>query len=96
MTLLLIICDASLEERVLEKLRDMSVPGYTRIPDLTGMGRTGRREGDPIWPGTNTMLVVAIPEGLVTAVRDMLSALKREYSHAPAFRVFALGATEII
>ncbi|HET6386954.1 MAG TPA: hypothetical protein VFJ58_26500 [Armatimonadota bacterium] len=96
MNLLLIIFDASLEERVLDSLRRIGVPGYSLVRDLTGFGRTGRREGDPIWPGTNSMLMVVVPEGVMDSVREMLSRLKQEYTRPPALHVFSLDATEIL
>ncbi|MDQ2730171.1 MAG: hypothetical protein M3Y56_00810, partial [Armatimonadota bacterium] len=92
MQMLTIVCDVSLEERVLAGLREINVPGYTRLTDLTGAGRTGRRDGDPIWPGTNSLLLVVVPDEEVQPVVDMLHHLKSEYSRPPALRVFTVPA----
>lgn len=97
MTLLLIVCDASLEERLLQGLREIGVPGHTRITGATGSGRTGRRDGDPIWPGNNTLLLVVVSGAeIVNSIRDMILRLKADYSHPPALHVFTLAAEELL
>lgn len=96
MKLLLIFCDSGVEERVLEGLRRVGVPGYSRLAEVSGSGRTGRRDGDPVWPGTNSLLMVAVPsEEAVDAVREMVLTLKQEYIRAPALHAFTLEATEL-
>ena len=96
MTMLLIVCDASIEERVLEGLRSAGVSGYTRFPNLTGAGRVGRRDGDPVWPGTNSMIMVVTPAEVIDSVRDLLLTIKRDYTRPPALHVFSLSATELL
>ena len=96
MQMLTVICDAGVEERVLEGLRQIGVPGYSRVSDLTGLGRTGRREGDPIWPGTNSLILVSVPDEEVESILAMLRSLKSEYTRPPALHVFSTPASDLL
>jgi hypothetical protein len=92
MKMLAIVCDMGLEERILAGLRRINVSGYTCVPNLLGLGRTGRR----VWPGSNSMILVAMPDDGVSSVLEMLRRLKGEYLRAPALHVFAWEAQDLL
>jgi hypothetical protein len=96
MKMLAIVCDMGLEERILAGLRRINVSGYTCVPNLLGLGRTGRRDNDPVWPGSNSMILVAMPDEGVSSVLEMLRRLKGEYLRAPNLHVFAWEAQDLL
>ncbi|MDR2210237.1 MAG: hypothetical protein LBO65_02030 [Spirochaetaceae bacterium] len=71
-----IIANHSVEENVLEALKDHGVGKYyTLYPNVTGVGSAGPRMGDAIWPEDNFALVVWCESeealGIATAVADV-------------------------
>jgi hypothetical protein len=68
-----IFANNSVEENILEAFAEEGVGTYyTKIPNVHGVGRSGPRRGDAIWPEENFVLVVWCAEeeaqGLVRAV----------------------------
>jgi hypothetical protein len=62
--------------------------GPARAAKLTGTGRRGHRFGTPIWPGTNNLLWIGLPDEQVAGLAKRLEALKRSYMKPPALQVF--------
>lgn len=96
MRLLIIICEASVDPRITELLVRAGAPGYTRFTGATGSGKKGIRDGTPIWPGLNSMILAAMPEPLVPAVIKELEALSAERGGRLALKVFSLPADEYL
>ena len=96
MRLLMIICEANIEDRVLHELINIGCPGYTRFTGAIGYGERGRREGTAVWPGMNAMVLSAVPEEREQEVLDMLQSLKKERSSGVAMKVFSLDAREAL
>lgn len=94
MRLLFIICEASVDERIMEMLEHLGAPGYTRFTGAIGNGRRGRREGTPIWPGLNSILMTCVPETLVPHILEGLERLEAERAGRLAVKVFSVPAEE--
>jgi nitrogen regulatory protein PII len=62
MKMLAIIFRASLEGQLLELLKKHGVTAYSEIYKVLGTGETERAPGYSAWPGSNSMLIVALPE----------------------------------
>lgn len=95
MRMLVIICEANVDGRVLELLTQVGVTGYTRFTDAHGYGTHGRREGSPIWPGLNSVILACVPEELVDKVRAAVAALQEEREGRLAIRVFSTPAEQV-
>ncbi|MGC8667445.1 MAG: PG0541 family transporter-associated protein [Chthonomonadales bacterium] len=95
MRLLIIICEASVDPRIIEILTRSGAPGYTRFTGATGSGKNGIRDGTPIWPGLNSVILAGMPETLVPQVLKQLEALSAERSGRLALKVFSLPAEEL-
>ena len=53
-----VIANHSVEENILEALKDEGVGKYyTKYPGILGVGKSGHRMGDAIWPEENFALV---------------------------------------
>ncbi|MBM3493997.1 MAG: hypothetical protein FJX72_06720 [Armatimonadetes bacterium] len=96
MQLLFIVCEANVDERVIELLTEVGVAGYTRFTDAFGSGTHGRREGSPVWPGLNSIVIAAAPTEQVAVVREQIEALQAEREGRLAIRVFAVPAEQLI
>lgn len=70
--LVTVVCETSLESRVLDALREVGASGYTRS-DVRGGGARGEREGD--WEGGRSVEVkVLCDEGTAQRLVDALLA----------------------
>ena len=94
MRLLFIMCEEGVDQLVRDMLTDMGAPGYTRFTDAVGNGKRGPREGTPVWPGLNTMLLAAMPEEMVPEILDALKKLEAERDGRLAVKVFSVPAEE--
>ncbi|MDR0598824.1 MAG: hypothetical protein LBG84_01900 [Treponema sp.] len=71
-----IVANHSVEENVLEALKDHQAGKfYTLYPNVMGVGTSGPRMGDAVWPEENFALVVWCEEeearAIVRAVEDV-------------------------
>jgi hypothetical protein len=94
--LLFIVCEANVEDRVLHELVELGCPGYTRFTGAVGYGSRGRREGSPVWPGMNVLIMAAVPPEMEPAVTAMLNSLKAERGSGLALKVFSTEAVELL
>jgi hypothetical protein len=94
--LLFIVCEANVEERVLHELIELGCPGYTRFAGAIGFGSRGRREGSPVWPGLNSLVVSAVPDELEQVVAERLRAIEAERGSGLALKVFSSPCHELL
>jgi hypothetical protein len=96
MRLLFIICEANVDERIMEMIMEAGGTGYTRFTDAFGNGSHGRREGSPVWPGLNSVIIAAMPDENVQGLTDRIKALQAERSGRLGVRVFAAPAEQLV
>ncbi|MCL5283212.1 MAG: hypothetical protein M1330_00660 [Armatimonadetes bacterium] len=96
MKLLFLICESAVESAVISMLRELDVPGYTRLSNAIGDGRQGRREGSPIWPGTNSILLIGVPENLQQPIVERLRALSKDREGRLAIKIFSVNAEDLL
>jgi len=88
--MVLIVYEAGIDEDLQSVFERLDVPGWTKLTGATGTGRHGNRFGTQIWPGTNNLLMMALPEDRVDSVIEVLNELKASYLKPPALQVFVL------
>ena len=84
MKLVTIICEAVLEERIVEVLHECGAHGHTAF-DVRGSGRQGQRSADLVESGNVQIEVIAKP----SVAETMLARLHAEY-----FQDYAMVAYE--
>jgi hypothetical protein len=90
MKLVLVVYEAGMDDSVTELLRELELPGWTKLEGAVGFGRKGLRLGTPIWPGTNHVLFAALEDGQVPGFLRALEKLKEGYLRPPALQTFVL------
>ncbi len=90
MKLAVVVYEAGIEDSMAELLRRLELPGWTKLEGATGFGHKGPREGSPIWPGTNHVLLLVLEESVVSTFLEALENLKREYLRPPAIFAFVV------
>ncbi len=84
--LIIMIYDEGIRPDVMAVLERLGVPHFTRWVDAEGAGRTGPRQGNPIWPGLNDVLLVVVAEAQVEPLVQALHELRDSYPITPGMR----------
>lgn len=79
MTLLTVICEAVLEERVVEVLRDCGAHGHTAF-DVRGSGHQGERSADLVESGNVQIEAIVRPAVAETALARLQAEFFQDYA----------------
>jgi len=90
--LVLIVCDQGVEPDVMEVLRTQGLSHYTRWTDCQGAGETGLREGTPIWPGLNSIVMVVMAEEQIEPMRAALHEVRDSFPITPGLKLIVTDA----
>ncbi len=75
-----IMANRSVEEDLFQELQSRGVGHcYTRIDDVAGVGSSGPRHGDHVWPEINFMLIVYCEETEAAGIRAAVNAVKERF-----------------
>jgi len=75
-----IIANHSVEENILEALKDEGVGKYyTKYPVIFGVGSSGPRMGDPVWPEENFAIVVWCEEKEARLIQQAVEGVKKQF-----------------
>src|SRR2546427_11670810 len=77
MKMVLVIYDAGIDEDLRGVLDEAQIDEYTKLAGATGAGRKGHPFGPPIWPGTNNLLWIALPDERGSRLIIQLDAPKK-------------------
>jgi hypothetical protein len=91
--LLTVAYESGMDERLLATLDELGVTGWTQLFDGHGSGGTGRKQNNPIWPGSVHLLLIVLPEGEVARVASALRALQRSYLRNPGLTMWTQPVT---
>ena len=73
-----IVANHSVEENILESLRKEGVGKYyTKYPAILGVGSSGPRMGDAIWPEENFALVIWCEEEEGRTIKQAVDSVKK-------------------
>jgi hypothetical protein len=76
-----IIANQSVEENILEAMaREQVGKFYTKIPNIYGVGSSGPRMGDAVWPEENFSLVIWCEEEEALGIRRAVSSVKEKFT----------------
>ncbi|MCL2601482.1 MAG: hypothetical protein FWD91_01565 [Treponema sp.] len=75
-----IIANQSVEENILEALKIEGVGKYyTKYPNILGVGSSGSRMGDAIWPEENFALVIWCEEEEGRRIEHVIAHIKNRF-----------------
>ena len=94
MQMVMMVFRTSLEDEVLSWLEQDRL-SYTRIDGVQGKGATGSVPGSVTWGGSNSVVLVALPDDRVAAFRDRVRQYQLELERHPRaggvpFHIFVL------
>ena len=75
-----IIANQSVEENILEALaKEGAGKHYTKYPNILGVGSSGPRMGDAIWPEENFIIVIWCEEDETRAIERAIASVKEKF-----------------
>jgi hypothetical protein len=75
-----IVANHSVEENIMEALKKEGVGKYyTKYPTIYGVGTSGPRMGDAIWPEENFALVIWCEEDEARAIMKVVKGVKKPF-----------------
>lgn len=78
--MVLVIFNSSIEDEMSEALREAGMTCYTKIPGVQGAGACSEPRLDcHVWPGTNTMYLIAIEPEKKDAVCDAIRRIQDQH-----------------
>lgn len=96
MEFLIIVCSATLQGEMTMLLERLDITGFTHLPQATGAGKGGGiRLNDEVWPGENSMYMLAVDKQQAAAVKDWVRRYRQE-SLREGLKLFSLPLNEII
>jgi hypothetical protein len=85
-----IIANHSVEENIFEALAEaQAAKRYTRYPNVMGVGRSGPKMGDAIWPEENFALVIWCEEDEAQTIERAVASVKERFP-GEGIKLFAL------
>ena len=85
-----IIANHSVEENILEALQKNGVGKYyTKYPTIFGVGVSGPRMGDSVWPEENFALVIWCEEDEARRIEQAVEGVREQFPDE-GIRVFGL------
>ncbi|WP_020613829.1 PG0541 family transporter-associated protein [Sediminispirochaeta bajacaliforniensis] len=91
-----IIANRSIEEDMHDAFRKAGiVRHYTKFPVVHGVGTSGPRRGDHVWPEENFVLTTYCEEEELDAIVTLVRELK-EFFHDEGIKVFVSKAKEVL
>jgi hypothetical protein len=94
--MVLVIYNTSIDDEVLEALRRAGMRCYTQFANLRGAGDCSEpRLNTQVWPGTNSMLLVATDDAGLVPILAAVRALK-EIHREEGVRAFVLPLAESV
>lgn len=91
-----VVFNASIEDEMLEVLREAGMTCYTKIPGVHGAGSCSEpRLGSHVWPGTNTIYLVVVESGDRGRLLDAVRKIK-EIHREEGVSAFVLPTTDVV
>ena len=83
-----IFANHSVEEDILDALAKEQVGKYyTKIPNIFGVGSSGPRMGDAVWPEENFSLVIWCEQDEAEIIKQVINGVKEKF-HDEGIKLF--------
>jgi hypothetical protein len=85
-----IFANHSVEEDILDALSKEQVGKYyTKIPNIYGVGSSGPRMGDAVWPEENFSLVIWCEQDEAEIIKRVIDGVKEKF-HDEGIKLFGI------
>ncbi len=94
MNMLMIICPQNREENIRGVIEKHGVHFYSEIGNVTGTGKTGKRMGNRLWPGTSTLMFTTVEDDKKNELISALKSCSADLYPGEGLKAFILPAEE--
>ena len=96
MKMVMLIVDSDHAEEIEQMCEECDVPGYSKIPDVLGMGTTGKKQGSRAFPGSSTLYFAALRDDCLEPLKQKLTALRDARGTEEGLKAFVMNTEELI
>lgn len=90
-----VIGNRSIQEDFFDRLAEREVgQSHTLFPEVQGVGNSGPRQGDHVWPEENFVFFAYVEREEARAIKEIVMELKRVFE-GEGMKFFATEATEV-
>ncbi len=90
-----VIGNRSVQEDFFDRLAERELgEHHTLFPEVQGVGRSGPRQGDHVWPEENFVFFAYVERDEAKAIKEIVRELKEVFA-GEGIKFFATEATEI-
>jgi len=90
-----VIANRSVEENILDAIRFENVGKfYTKYPNILGIGNSGPRMGDAIWPEENFIFVFWCEDEELSSIERAVAYVKKKFPNE-GIKMFSLPGARI-
>lgn len=86
MKLVIAILDSGVLHDVMKVLDELGIRQWTRWSDVHGAGQRNIREGTPVWPGSNEVLLLVLPPEQVQPLIDRCHEVRHSFPLEPGMK----------
>jgi len=84
--LVIAVFDAGVLPDIMRVLEELGIRQWTRLADAKGAGERNVREGNPIWPGLNDILLLVIHPDQVQPLIDRCHQVRDTFPLKPGMK----------
>lgn len=90
-----VVANRSIQEDFFDRLAEREVGAHhTLFPEVQGVGNSGPRQGDHVWPEENFVFVSYVGREEARAIKEIVDGLKEVFSEE-GIKIFATEAAEL-
>jgi nitrogen regulatory protein PII len=92
MKLVIAIVDQALEPDVRDVFVHLDIHHYTYWTDVRGSGETGIKRGTPVYPGLNTIFMIACADEAVKPFIERMHEVRDSFPLRPGMKILVVPA----
>ncbi len=93
--MVMLVYDRAIDEEVMDLLSSLELKYYTKIRDVSGVGRNDPHLGDSVWPGLNNLTFIITDEEHKEALMGEVQMLQEQFPSV-GLRCFVLQIVESV
>jgi len=92
MKMVMAVYNVAVDDDVMEAVHKAGIKCYTKWPRTVGEGQqTGPRLDSHIWPGANSVMMMIVPDEMVSSVMESLKELRESIGVTEGVKAFVLN-----
>jgi len=82
--------NSGIDEDIAGILDELQITSFTKLFNAHGAGGTGKKLGNPVFPGTNNVLLIVMPAEKIEHLERAVDTLKKGFAKNPGISIFSV------